>query len=966
MFKRWALCLFFWASTGLNAAVILKGDDQAVSDETFSFRIQGNAISVIPEIAGMNVYVTAHPDAGGADMVKQFAVSRVTRDSNQFLGITPQEVKFNFASKVGNPLYDKGIAFFALFNGEENILQGARERPVVVLNEDKATIYLINNFTNKGEQVDVLSLHNSNVPLNQLTQVMNVPDAAAAVTSGITQLAVANPFIFAAVGVNGGSFGAVGSGIALGVIGSVDNFTGPLIIDAPTGNFSRATGNRAVALDVTSAELKIGANLASIGTIVDLHWHRDTGRLYIALQITGGGAGTDGGRAIAIGRPNANILLIEAIVPVAAITGTDKIIAAVESSAAVSIHKVRGMFSSTSLPYLIVAGNVGAPSATRRTVFALPLVSRNADLSLNGTIAAKDADPENLFTDTEHSLFITRAIKQPATTAAQMPLSSDAATQVGGGAIVNGDITDLFVHEDTVFATVQVADVGQDPGVFYSQAFFESNGKIKGWTTWRRAVGLPDRTQSVLLDQMTGQFTTLVADSSNEVKIVKRTEWNDGDSGSLSSVVGAAESFMPQAEAGVQGIHDFVVTSSVLGTATPGLLDISLLIATGLDNLLLAETSRVVAGAVIPTKGSAFGSLLSFDNGTITQTLPVGGTKIMSIKGGILGNIGPIVAAEIAQDGSGGSNGWLFVGGTGGVAVLSNANGSGWDTATGLSVGFTGLIDGMSFKTVGDFSLVRKLIYDDQFLYVLTNKELVRIDLTQGSPGLGSIISTVVATNDSIPAVGGDGSFLDLIISEKLALLGTSNGLFRLADGLNIRTDSVDSLNWQEVATPEGIGPVRQLGAISKTGRAQDLARQVGGGMLFALSAYRGKNQAQLFRYDIAQVTTGSIFDTTVRRIDDLFVENIPSYFVNFGSFQKNFATDGALFFGARSKREGASSSQAILLFSKERIETGSRFLSTKMIPASLEESTLIAGMIQNSASGSWLIAGDHGIRANE
>ena len=966
MFGRWVLSILLCTSSLIHAAITLKGDSDAASNESFSFRIQNAAISTSPDLAGTNLYVAAHPSDGGSDTVKEFAVSQVSRDATSFLALTPQKVTFNSSKDVANPLYDKGIAFFSLFNAEETILAGGKERPIVVLEEDKKTIYMINSFTSKGKNVQVISFHNHNVPTNQTLATNNVPDAAAAVTSGIVQITNANPFIFAAVAPNAGSFGDVGSGIALSIIRQFANFTGPLIIDASTGSPERTTGNRALPLDISSLELKIGSDLASIGTVVDMVWHKSIGRLYIALQTTGGAAGTDGARSIVIGRINNDTksLSLESIVPTTAIDGTDKIIGAVGSSVAVTAHKVREMFSSTALPYLIVLGNVGAPSATQKSVFALPLVSGNSSVELNGTIAARNADPQDLFA-TINNLFLNRVIRQPATTTAQMPLATDTATMVGGGAILNGDITDLFVSGDTVFATVQGADSGQIPGVFYSQSLFESNGKIKGWTIWRRAVGLSDRTQSVFLDLITGQFYTLTANSSLEVKTVKRTEWGKGDPNSLFPLTEEVRAFFAQSQAGVQGIHDFVVTSTALGTATPGLLDISLLVATGYKKVLLAQTSRIVAGAVIPIQNGDFGPLLSFDEGTITQTFPTSGSRVVGVSGGALDDIGPIVAAEVAKDGSAGSNGWLFVGGSGGVAVLSKVDGSGWATASALSDGLAGLESGMSFKKVGDFAQVRKLIHDDQYLYVITNDEIVRIDLTLGTPGLGSISATTIATSASVPQLGSGSTFLDALVSEKLMILGTNAGLFRLANGLDARTIDSNSATWQLLATPEGAGPVRQLFAISQTGRAQDIARKTGGGVFYTLSAYRGKNQGQLHRFEVAQVTTSSIGDTTVRRINDLFVENIPSYFASFGLFRNLFATDGSLFYGTRSKMQ-ENSSQVTVLNSKMGIHTGSRFLNNLLVPAGLADSTLIAGMIQNSATGTWLIAGDHGLRANE
>ncbi len=1007
MFYRWLLTALLCVSSALDCAITLKGDTGAASDESFSFRVQDAVIGdLAPDLIGTNLYVSAHPSDGGADSVKDFSVSRVSRGDTSFLPLTPEEVIFNIpkfdedkkAILVANPLYDKGVAFLSVLNAEESILQGAKERPIVVLESDKKTIYMINTFSGSGKNISVLSFQNSDKPTNTLIPTNNVPDATAKVTSGIVAIAAAQPekFVFAAAGANGGSFGDVNSGIVFSAIGQAAGFTGPLIIDAETGSFENATGNRARPLDISSTQLKIGSDLASIGTIVDMIWHKNVGRLYIALQATGGAAGTDGARSIAIGRvlttpiettvkdSNGNDVLetdgtkkvsisfnyklfIDEIVPTSAISGTDKIVGAVGSSVAVTAHKVREMVTSTALPYLIVLGNVGAPSATQRSVFALPLVSGNSgdDAPLNGTIANKDADSQDIFAP-KNNAFIARIIKEPATTTAQMPLSTDTATKVGGGDILNGDITDLFVFGDTVFATVQSADAGQLPGIFYSQAQFEQDGKVKSWTTWRRAVGLSDATQSVFLDRVTGEFYTLVANGSDEVKIVKRTEWAGGDASSISPIVSIIGSQFAQEDAGVQGLHDFVVTSGSLGTDTPGLLDISLLVATGYKKILMAETSRVFMGAVLPIQNGAVGPLSSFDDGTITQTFPVSDSRIISVSGGALDGIGPIVAAEVAKDGAAGSNGWLFVGGSGGVAVLSKADGSGWDTFAGLSDGFTGITAGMSFKSVGEFSLVRKLIHDDNYLYVITNTEIVRIDLTTGTPGLGSISATTIASAAALPELGDEGTFLDVLVSEKLMIIGTNNGLFRLANGLDARTVDENSAVWTFVDTPEGVGPVRQLFAVSQTGRAQDIARKPGGGTLYTLSAYRGKNQAQLHRFDIAQVTTSSITDMTLRRVRDVYVEDIPSYFTSFGLFRNIFATDGSLLYGAQSAAQEISSQATTLTSPTGTVQTGSRFIKNLLVPVDLADNTLVAGMIQNSATGTWLIAGDSGLRANE
>lgn len=976
--------ILLFLSVSLYAADVLTGDENAADGQTFSFQVQQHALGQSADIQGMNFYVAAHPGAGGAGVANEFAVSRVSRDSSAFVGLATQQAKVNLSNvQSANPLYDQGIAFLSLFDGSNSILSGMPERPVVVTNADRKTIYMINNYfeikNDKG------ALEKTTHVLSASASTQNIPDAVGLVTAGIVQLQAAAPHIFAIVRPSSGGFGEVGSGIAMIIVGSLPlanniSFTGPFIIDAPTGASTPGVIKRALPLDVTSSVLKIGSNLDGITDVVDVCWHPIVNRLYVALQVTGGSQATDGARALVVGRVGENKeLILDAIAPEVVFDGAlDKIVGAKGADVQVSIHKVRPLFSSTALPYLVVVGGVGAPASTKRTVYALPLVGSALnkqlvgneekiilDESVWGTVAAKNVDPTDFFTPTLVPLFQQRMITQAATTAAHMPLSSDAATQVGGGSILNGDITDLFVQKDTVFASVESADATQTSGIFYSQAVFDATGKIKTWTTWRRAAGTLDHVLGSALDPITGKQYFLAENSSGNVQVVKRTAWQNGALNGLGSMISSIESLFDKEEAGVQGLHDFVITSTALDTQTPGLLDISLLIATGYQKLFLVETSNIVSGAVVPHGGADFGSVLSFVNGEITQTFPAGNAKQIFIEGGVLDELGPIVAAEIARDGSSGTNGWLFVGGSGGVAVLSKANGSGWDTVTGLATGFSGLTAGMSFKKVGSYEHVRRLINDDQYLYVLTESQLDRIDLTQASVGLGILSATTIASATSFNEWPTVGSFLDVVVSEKLICLATSKGLYRLSNGLDARIVDTRSATWQLLTTPEDAGAIRQLVAITKTGRMQDLARTSDGGNVYALSAYRGKNRAAVYRFAVAQVVGSSITNSTVQRISDLYIKNIPSYFASYGLFKNLFATDGALFFGTESQHDDEHS-VATILYATGGVQTGSRFLSNKEIPVDLNNSSLISAMIPTMATGSWLIAGDHGIRVNE
>ena len=171
--------------------------------------------------------------------------------------------------------------------------------------------------------------------------------------------------------------------------------------------------------------------------------------------------------------------------------------------------------------------NAGAPDDTKKVVFALPLVDGNSDPALNGTIASKNAIPEAIYNAKEE--FITNNVTVPATTPADMPLSTDAATQVGAGELPNGDIVDMYVRGDAVFVSVQTPDGNQIPGLFYSQSIFDEHGQITHWTKWVRVTGTTNKCSAIGLDPNTADFYFSVANNANEVKTVKRTEWGTGE-----------------------------------------------------------------------------------------------------------------------------------------------------------------------------------------------------------------------------------------------------------------------------------------------------------------------------------------------------------------------------------------------------------------------------------------------------
>ncbi len=721
--------------------------------------------------------------------------------------------------------------------------------------------------------------------------------------------------------------------------------------------------------------IKIGENNPEIEQdIITMHWDADLARLYIGFGIKTGNAAGDGARAVVVGRLDDRKLIFEAIAPNAVFEGgLDKIVGLIKEDAdpnvrpSVSIHQIKTMFTSTALHYLIVRGGNGVADTNKNVIFALPLVSGNSDLAKNGTIANKRQEitaDNDVFS--ESKAFLARTLKEPANVRDDMTISGDTPAQVGAGSLNAGDITDMFVRGDTVFVTVgELTNPGRS-GMFYSQALLKANGRIKGWTPWQRVAGTTNQAFGLGLDSATADFIFMTGDNAQDIKTVKRTIWSDGDEQGLQQLTKILSTQFSAVQLGIHGLFDFPQT-------TPALHEIAMLIATGQDKVVLVQTGQEDAQNIMqPTQGDAFTNIQQFENGSVNAPIDLG-TRVVSIAGGALGTVGPIIAAELVRGGPGGNNGWLCVGGGQGLAILAQENGQGWTTlGDQLASGFVGLFANnmpKTFKKIGNYRFVRTLISDSNFLYVLTDTQLDRIALTPEKIVSGNLEAVTIATPVDLAGVSQNGSLSDCIISEKFALLATSAGLFRVGNGRDIGTaqDSA-AVGWVPVEVNEGIGPITKLIAASKTTRAQDVAKEEIGGQVYVLSAYRGKNQAQINRFAVQNVVGNPIGDETIAPFSDIFVEDIPSYFANLGQFKDLFTTDGALYFNTQNARLNLDS--LVRLFPLEpEARTGNRFLGTRSIinvPIDLSDALTITALLRNIASGSWIISGNFGIQVNE
>ncbi len=921
--------LFFLStiSLQLSSAILIRGDKDAPEGQTFSFTVNKNILSNAGNFyESSNEILTEN---------QEFTLSKLMRNANAFMPLMPEIITLNGQQETQNPLFGDRILQLGLLETEDGFFM--REMPVIVGESRPARVYLFENNNQFNNTIVVPS--------------GDVHDATGTFSSGIVDLTTNNAsHVFAAVKPHGGEFGQNNSGIALLVRGTIDTEEGETkkrerVFGEINANTGSVIDPQALRFDPTSPALFITTPVAQITpNYAVMHWDNVLQRLYIGLSVVANNGATDGARSIAVVKfIEHGAITLETIAPDTAFTpgNIDSIVGVVGANQQLSVNALTTMYTSTAVNYLIMVGGNGNPSAHNNSVFALPLVNSG---DAKGMIAAKNAQPQNIFKDAPVPHITSRIITTPATTPDEMTQTTDLAAQVGGGPLPAQPIVDIIVRNDTVFAFVGNAT----PGVYSSQAIFDVSGKIKAWTQWQRAAGTTDNIFGTALNAFDGNFILASGTTADTVSTIKKTVWSDGSPESLEPLITILDTALP-ADGGVQGLQTFLPN-------TPGLRNIALLAAGGIETVVLAQTGlrNNLTGLISPTAGPDFNNMISFDNGTITTNV---NAKTVVISGGALHEVGPITASEIAATTT---DGWLFVGGSNGLAILAHPDGTGWDPVNELGDDLTGLHTGMLFKTIGDYNFVKKLISDNEFLYVITHDKIDRINLATSDFGTNSLDVTTIAQigADGVSARGG---FLDGIFSQACGIIATTDDLLRIGDDKDVRTITSESdAQWTAVAIGESAGAPTALYTVTQTNRMQDITKN-SGGHFYVLTANVGLNQSRINRFSVQPLgATDPMNATTIQPFDDLFVKNIPSFLLSFGEFRSNFATDGALYFATRNQNVFISPIATLTPSSPEpRIGTAGVGDRSSAINIHFGSGTEINYFARSQASGSWIAAGN-------
>jgi hypothetical protein len=258
-------------------------------------------------------------------------------------------------------------------------------------------------------------------------------------------------------------------------------------------------------------------------------------------------------------------------------------------------------------------------------------------------------------------------------------------------------------------------------------------------------------------------------------------------------------------------------------------------------------------------------------------------------------------------------------------------------------------------KRIGDYEFVRKILVDENCIYILTDRSFDRIDVASLDLFSGKIDSVQLADARAITQSGDYGIFLDCAVCQKCALLAHSAGLHRVGNGKDIRADTKESLQWIQVAIPDCSGPVICLIPISISGKACDWGR--GPGQFYVISGSIGNDTARLNRFAVSPVIDESISDTTIMPLPDFVAKDHISSFVNIGNFSPFFATDGTLFLTTGTLRKKKSKFPILVnSFKKGR----------SVMPLSLDADASINCIMRHNKSGNWMIGGDFGLIVNE
>lgn len=597
--------------------------------------------------------------------------------------------------------------------------------------------------------------------------------------------------------------------------------------------------------------------------------------------------------------------------------------------------------------------------------------------------------------------------------------------QTPGAATKDVSFREFQVVGDTIYAALaeqRKEGASADAGIFASTAIFESNGRIRRWTGWKHVMGASNAVYNFGLDQETNNFWYLTTENglTGDPNKVKVTQWGKGDTdGSihekspLSSVLD--KEFAPTG--GIISLTDFNDTTPGFKQSSSGYEwpYFSMMVATGHGMIALIQTGSQVSGVFDATKKfttKTTAASTQSDATAATSKEPSTDTNNVFIfkgehrrlstdpqsPGEDLADIGVITCAEFSRIAEK-DKGWLFVGGNGGVAVLSRSSedvppvdmGKGFDggNKTGLSQltaeGFPGSTDWQFLRlTIKDtdgktdinpFPNVRKLMAIGKWLYILTPQYLHRIEMKQDYFKNGDLVSSNYKSfkiQDLITTLTSPyDELLECIPvnitkdSDVTFLFGTTKGLYTttISNAATITASTeIKALNNTK------LGPALKFDFIGNaattpipTTAVPAPAPSTADGNLSVVALDEKETNLCVYRFDVQ--------GETISAITHLFKDAaaLTPYFYKIGGIgPKTLETAGPIDLYNLTNHFGNQ-----MVTNIGSMPDPSNFLKTDAIDLKLQgvtalKSARVGSVIRDSGSGALYIPGEFGIRVNE
>ena len=725
----------------------------------------------------------------------------------------------------------------------------------------------------------------------------------------------------------------------------------------------KSMGNKAKPFSKDTPELFINEPVSILENAVDLHFDRELGRLYIATKVTAGEGEDAGARAIVVASIADGQVLYHPIAIDSAFDGQDHIVGSKGPLSKTSIFKVRTMQTRTYLRYLIVVGGNGTDPKLSQSVFAMPLIDNiykpqkdenkpQLDIKKpeHGTLADVTAKPVTGFSKKSPHRFESRVFAKPATSPNELFTMNSPAAKVGGNGVLPGPISDIQIEGEAVFVSCdRDADLnkeGLSEGIFYSQPIFDVLGRISGWTDWHRVANSNVPIFGFGYDPFIGIFWQIPSNDGMPKEVFKN-KWTEGEDPFDTFI----SMNLGKSKGGVQGLFDFPYTTESFSQDPAERISVEAF--TGYKKIILTQTGKSIDGLF-----TAFNDVK--DTFERTDGTMKGFSKASNLvfSGGVLSKLGPIIAATVVSDGT--NNGWFVVAGSGGIAVLADSQGRGWQE---LGSGFKGLTGAHRWQRISSTRNVRKLIVQDGQLFSVSQQKLERISLTQESIAQGQVRSVLLSelTKDEICEAQ---SYSDLHIKGPLGLLATSVGLLRSGSGIDIRSaQDMKAVQWTQVPLLESVGNLDSFGPVSRIVSISVSDPQAEDN-LYILNAYVGLSQALIYRL-VLTLVNGAVTDNTVRLFPDFILKDINSFFSNLGDYRNYLVTDGALIAVSRSSFSG---NRPLVELLPPTLKSGESVSPRSRVPFIIlpENSCTIRKLVRSSASGAWLAPGDFGVRVQK